>query len=288
MGTNKRIGFTLVELLVVITIIGMLMAMLLPAVNQAVEAARNAQCKNHIAQLAKATTIFESQLQVYPGWNNVISNSSGTDPKVTWCIRLFPYIEQKGVYRKYSETSLRPTPYIEVFVCPSNPPDVTGGPTNGYVANAGQDTTNNELPSNGVFHNRTGAAAIRINADYVSGNDGLSNTLMFSENLQATMWNQNTGSYTKKATVFVWRSTTSPSTTERINGNKKTATKGLTPRPSSFHPGGVNVAFCDDHVIYLREDIHYRVYTQLMTSYGDDSNVPSAFKSYLLDAADYR
>ena len=58
--TRPRAGFTLVELLVVITIIGMLMALLLPAVNAAVAAARQASCINNQKQLAIALTTYES------------------------------------------------------------------------------------------------------------------------------------------------------------------------------------------------------------------------------------
>src|SRR5689334_21999357 len=59
-------GFTLVELLVVITIIGVLIAMLLPAVFSALESARNAQCKNNMKQIALATVNYETTNKQYP------------------------------------------------------------------------------------------------------------------------------------------------------------------------------------------------------------------------------
>ncbi len=76
-----RSGFTLVELLVVITIIGMLAALLLPAVNSAREAARQAVCTNNQRNLANAVHQYVGQKGYYPGYRqilNVVNNSSGT------------------------------------------------------------------------------------------------------------------------------------------------------------------------------------------------------------------
>ena len=57
-------------------------------------------------------------------------------------------------------------------------------------------------------------------------------------------------------------------------------------RPSSGHPGGVNVVFADNHTKFLRDDISYRTYTQLITPYNRKSDAP-ILKKYILDDADY-
>jgi len=92
-------GFTLVELLVVITIIGILIALLLPAVQSAREAARRLQCTNNLKQLGLAIHNYENTFRGYP--------PSGTGPPGTWPIRhsllsfLLPYLEQQAIYDQY-------------------------------------------------------------------------------------------------------------------------------------------------------------------------------------------
>ena len=60
-----------------------------------------------------------------------------------------------------------------------------------------------------------------------------------------------------------------------------------TARPSSFHNGGVHFAFCDTHVAFVDETIDYKVYMQLMTPEGAGSDMPAAWKNYVLDDGDY-
>ena len=98
----RRIAFTLVELLVVITIIGILIALLLPAVQAAREAARRMQCTNNAKQLALAMHMYhQTNGQFPPGYgylrpNNPYGNVQG-GPVWPWCIRLFPYLELSGL-----------------------------------------------------------------------------------------------------------------------------------------------------------------------------------------------
>src|SRR5262249_15709826 len=91
----------------------------------------------------------------------------------------------------------------------------------------------------------------------------------------------------KITTAFCWFDTKTPSPEMRINGNRQKA-KQLTPellRPSSNHPKGVNVAFAHGHPQFLREQIDYRVYVQLMTPNHKQSS--SSDKSYVLIDKDY-
>jgi prepilin-type N-terminal cleavage/methylation domain-containing protein len=98
-------GFTLVELLVVITIIGILIALLLPAVQSAREAARRAQCSNNIRQLALATLNYEQQQGLFPPSVQYVGSedpSTSNNFRPNWVILILPYIEQQGLYNSFN------------------------------------------------------------------------------------------------------------------------------------------------------------------------------------------
>ena len=96
----KRRAFTLVELLVVIAIIGILIAMLLPAVQQVREAARRASCMNKLRQIGLATLSFEAVNQafpparLFPKMDAVAPYNWGQD-EPSWVVRILPFIEQQ-------------------------------------------------------------------------------------------------------------------------------------------------------------------------------------------------
>ena len=103
-AVSKR-GFTLVELLVVITIIGILISLLLPAVQAAREAARRAQCNNNLKQLGLASLNHESALKHYPtgGWSRASftgdpDGGSGVMQPAGAFFCMLPYMEQSGLY----------------------------------------------------------------------------------------------------------------------------------------------------------------------------------------------
>src|SRR6187399_1015822 len=88
-------GFTLVELLVVIAIIGTLVALLLPAVQMAREAARASQCKNQLKQVGLATHQYHDAMgRLPPGW---IANQPEGVPGWGWASALLPYLEQTAL-----------------------------------------------------------------------------------------------------------------------------------------------------------------------------------------------
>ena len=96
---KRASGFTLVELLVVIAIIGILIALLLPAVQAAREAARRMQCTNNVKQLALGVLNYESSNKVFPpGGSYGIEGS--TPYGVSWLVHILPFCEQNGIYER--------------------------------------------------------------------------------------------------------------------------------------------------------------------------------------------
>lgn len=113
-------AFTLVELLVVIAIIAMLLALLVPGVQMAREAARRGQCGNHLKQLAVATEAHKSLIGHFPtgGWdeNSLPQAGGGSDWRQPggWCYTILPFMEAQAIYDSVNTT----TP-VPVFACPS-------------------------------------------------------------------------------------------------------------------------------------------------------------------------
>ena len=94
---KRRVGFTLVELLVVIAIIGMLVAILLPAVQSARGAARRSQCQSNLRQLGIAITSHEAAITAYPP--GVTSRDEDLrDGMYSGLVNLLPYVEQQTIY----------------------------------------------------------------------------------------------------------------------------------------------------------------------------------------------
>lgn len=139
LGRNVNKGFTLVELLVVIAIIGILIGMLLPAVQQVREAARRTQCMNNMRQLALAAHNFESSNQRLPTLGGQTQTLTDFDEEfgpnfgfetLSWGFQLLPFAEQQNVFDIRSQFGYfdGPTPLVAadlpLLSCPSRGPRV--------------------------------------------------------------------------------------------------------------------------------------------------------------------
>jgi prepilin-type N-terminal cleavage/methylation domain-containing protein/prepilin-type processing-associated H-X9-DG protein len=301
-------GFTLVELLVVITIIGMLMALLLPAVQSAREAGRRNTCSNNMRQVAVAMLSLEASKRAFPGYANVVTPSSGSPFVVSYVVPLFPFMERNDIWQDFTQNAGTNTKNIfsELLICPSDPPQNRQDSWCAFVVNSGEVAahTGETSPASGICFDRTYLQGSTytgptVNMDYLVSNDGSSNTLLLSENKQADRWGQPAGAISgstlttasantdmRARNTFTWAAAGPSGTARKINQNKDDpkfgatgAASGLTnARPSSNHPGGCNFIFADGHLRFISEDIGYtvtpdsmanpNVYGQLMTPNG--------------------
>lgn len=129
--TRQRSGFTLVELLVVIAIIGILVGLLLPAVQSAREAARRMSCTNNLKQLALASHLHHDALGMFPAARYAPVPGAPTDQacggeEASWLVRLLPFIEQQNhanmwdLSGKWYEHPDQAREFIaDVYLCPS-------------------------------------------------------------------------------------------------------------------------------------------------------------------------
>lgn len=160
-SNKRRRGFTLIELLVVISIIATLMSLILPAVQNAREAARRMQCLNNIRNVTLAATNFASSnksrlpaLSYYPTDTSPSASPGALIASRSWVVELLPFLDQQGTYDRWNKSvawndnvtlgaagdtnlNLASNLYIEALACPNDESAVAtlGGLT--YVANAG-------------------------------------------------------------------------------------------------------------------------------------------------------
>jgi prepilin-type N-terminal cleavage/methylation domain-containing protein/prepilin-type processing-associated H-X9-DG protein len=204
----RRLAFTLVELLVVIAIIGVLVAMLLPAVQAAREAARRMSCQNNLKQVGLAMHNYESALTVYPPSFCIIPGTVLSGNNGSWSAqgRIMPYIEQGNAYDlvklhvawddPVNRSTGVPVMRISMYRCPSevntqHRVDAAGAnyttPLN-YAFNFGTWLVHNPATQQG------GDGAMFVNSRLTPASflDGLSNTLCASEAKTFTSYLRNT------------------------------------------------------------------------------------------------
>lgn len=193
-SNHRRIGFTLVELLVVIAIIGVMVALLMPAVQAAREAARRIQCKNNLKQIALATHQFESANRHFPPSAN-IRMVGAINTNASWSIhgRILPYLEQNAVYNRidlnvaWDNQSVISGLKIPVYSCPSDPRSDTPRDVSPRLASPLYPTTYGFNFGTWLVHdpvtNQIGDGVFGPNAKigFRHLTDGTSNTLMASE-----------------------------------------------------------------------------------------------------------
>ncbi|HVC92531.1 MAG TPA: DUF1559 domain-containing protein [Pirellulales bacterium] len=273
---NTRAGFTLVELLVVIAIIGILIALLLPAVQAAREAARRISCMNNLAQLGLAVQNYESAFGSLPP--GVIEPSGPIQSvaqgyHVNWLVHLLPQLEQQNAYDRldfavgvYDPKNAAVRNWAtKVFLCPSDGASAPVGATN-YAGCHHDVEAPIDADQNGVLFRNSGVR-------YRDIRDGSSQTILLGEKLisaadlgwlsgtRASL--RNTGSPTNASSLTAtglltqigepandWDQPIAPQAGSGLpvaNANPALVVGGF----ESRHPGGVLFVFVDGGVHLL-------------------------------------
>jgi prepilin-type N-terminal cleavage/methylation domain-containing protein/prepilin-type processing-associated H-X9-DG protein len=362
MRRKARRGFTLVELLVVISIIAVLMGLAIPAIQMAQRYARQMECANNMRNVALAVHGYELTHRVYPGYSNALLLNNGktySDPLtgkkqgVSWVIPILANLDQpvldlawrtpvggqssggqgaggQGAGGQGAQTLVaNQRVELKILTCPANPPTVAGGTPLCYVANCGMKdgpgtpaTGGNkgmprDWPDNGVFfdlytgnsrivssQNGQSSSALPqvvMTTAFISRGHGASFTALISENVDAGEYIDNTEAqvgmvWDASGTVDISQNPPTlkpPDDNMRINvgvGNSElqggrvqsggtdsssgSSQSTVFARPSSFHVGGVNMAFCDGKVRFVSDSIDYYVYCLMMASNGSRVRKP--------------
>ncbi|MCL4678136.1 MAG: DUF1559 domain-containing protein [Alphaproteobacteria bacterium] len=314
MSAPERKAFTIVELLVVIAIIGVLVALLMPAIQAAREAARRTTCTNNMTQLAKAVIIYETGHQFLPPSRSMgrLNDATKTPMVLNWVYPILPSLERDSLHKEIRadgfpvDASGAVAIRIETLLCPSGTPYWSNSPlsyvVNGGRANftgstgSGEDRYNFDWIENGVFIDKyidpgwpAKEQQALLNARHalstISKNDGTSMTIMISENSAPLDWRIAPSEQDSQVLWFPEDPTTFAgfvALNQKLRVNRTDFLSDVRyARPSSWHPGGFILAYCDGSVKFMGENTDYNLFARLMSSNGkkarnpDDSTPPA-------------
>lgn len=296
----KRCAFTLVELLVVIAIIGVLVALLLPAVQAAREAARRMQCSNNIRQLAIASHNYHDTMQSFPS-GLCLWDVSG-QPKnrsVSLFVQLLPQIEQGNLANLWDKSeplnnvsSGRVAIVLPTLLCPSDSVNKVVNITTGQASQQGKYALTSYGGAGGIqtYHRdratKDGVFYINSGTTFADLRDGTSHTLLFAErNHRDPEYDAQAGSFVKMTDWGLWAPCAGPSgigdvtvgtlvnigythpfgsTVDAAAEDRRVTSIG------SSHASGANVAFGDGSVRLLSSNLDLVTLQAMSTRAGGE------------------
>jgi len=288
-------AFTLVELLVVIAIVGVLIALLLPAVQSARETARRLSCKNNLKQIALGMHQFESTFGKLPPGYEYAADPQGNRRGYSWGAWLLPFMELKNIHAQIdfdqpvyavANTKVR-AKHLPIFLCPSDTISPIGFVEMQnesyamacYVANFGtpdldidQEQAWGSLNALGPFESMWGPFYRNSTTPFKQITDGLSHTLMIGERQNGPFRSPSTGPHFEYETTWIGavRDHDDPADDHGHmvlfqTGNPPNASTSDDRDVSAPHAGIAQFLFCDGSVHAVREEIDLEVYRALGT-----------------------
>ena len=278
-SNNSKRGFTLIELLIVIAIIGVLLQLLLPAVQTAREAARRIQCANNLRNLSIAVQHFESEFKHLP-------QASNSEPNHNFVQFLLPYVEQQSLFKQYNfdenwdwqGNSSATEVELSLMRCATAPQNYS------YISDYSvcvqiDEALADAMVSEGLIEERSSLVGmLRSKPRPISAvTDGLSNTIVFCEisgrpdryefgkktvvdDIPGSRWADHEATFSignrSNGTEFHMGS-------QLINATNATEIY-------SFHQNGCNFTFGDGSTRFVEENIDPDVLVSLVTASGGD------------------
>lgn len=299
---RRKRGFTLVEILVVLTIIALLIALILPAVQSSRESARRAQCINNLRQIGLALLSYHDSVGSFPSAyaTGVASDANETGPGWGWGAMVLGQLEQSSLYNSANfslnvqspeQHTFRSTS-LATFICPSSPgqgpanfryignynePPITDMAAGQYIASGGQIPPVFIGLTNGVFHRNSHVTLSGIT-------DGSSSTFMIGErsrNLADSTWvgvagygvvctNPSWPVRDCQASILMVIGYTGPIPPSNRWVDVPNYDGAIVDDFWSCHPGGCNFTFVDGSVRFVRQTIDPRVFSALSTRNGGE------------------
>ena len=295
---NAEWGFSLVELLVVISMIGIMIALLLPAISSVRESARRIQCQSNLKQIGLAVLQYNAEKRVYP-----CGREDTRQYSTSWAFRLLPFLEEQDTYTAHDRTLRVDDPEnaramrtsVPVFICPTrghykpdrnfddddSPPKVLASAAGGdYAANPGASYLYQDEANQPIDRSRAGVIYTKSRVRAIHVADGTSQTFMvghrhvhepLSNYAQPDMQAHDLGDTAFFAgdtpkTIFADVSTGLPQDLDAGRGSLQSSFGGP-------HPNVTPFVFLDGHVVPISNTTSQKSLMS-MSTIGDGNSIP--------------